>query len=166
MPESTAKETRLVVAASNLTVNLIAKLAWIEDLKSFVKAPPGVSIPHLVCDFFVHARYIQAFDSVVPSERTRIKLSLDDVSIQVIAHPQSGALVLHLKGFDFATNVIGNLPDLSFTISMPNASLLFIDDLSTLLEVPDKSIIASSTMSYWQVSVCEVTCIDAHTFAG
>ncbi|OBZ75363.1 Autophagy-related protein 2 [Grifola frondosa] len=118
VPETTAKESRVKVTLSGITCNVYPNFDWAIDLGRFVKAPPG------------------AFESVVPSERTRISVKVVDSSIRAFAPICPGVLVPYIGELDFSTVIEGNSTETSFHLSVPTLSLLLIDDISTVPENP------------------------------
>ncbi|KAJ6496744.1 hypothetical protein C8R47DRAFT_1115401 [Mycena vitilis] len=116
VPETTAKESRIRVALWGFTCNLSPDIEWAADLGSFVKPPPG------------------AFEAVVPTERTHISLKVVDGSIRIIASNHPGALIIHAGALDLSTSVIGDSPDTTIRLSVPELAILMIDDLADVID--------------------------------
>ncbi|KAJ6547632.1 hypothetical protein B0H19DRAFT_1221605 [Mycena capillaripes] len=116
VPETTAKESRIRVALWGFTCNLSPDLQWAADLGSFIKPPPG------------------AFESVIPTERTHISLKVVDGSIRILASNHPGALVVHTGALDFSTSVVGDSPDTTIQLSVPELAILMIDDLANTID--------------------------------
>ena len=101
------------------------------------------------------SRLSQAFESVVPSERTRINVKIIDTSIRLLAPSHPGALVPYIGELDFSTVIEGNSPIFSMNLSVPALALLFVDDVSSF---PEESEAASRTQSaahgvaFWKVN--------------
>ncbi|KAH9946106.1 uncharacterized protein BXZ73DRAFT_86295 [Epithele typhae] len=112
VPETTAKESRVRLTVSGITYTFYPDISWAEDLGRFFKAPPG------------------AFESVVPSERTRINLKVHDTSIRLFAPTHKGALLPYIEEAELSTVIEGNAPTVSMNLSVTSFLLLFIDDLS------------------------------------
>ncbi|KAJ3809145.1 hypothetical protein F5876DRAFT_44505 [Lentinula aff. lateritia] len=112
LPETIAKESRIRLHLWGFTYQLFTDVSWISDITLFANAPPG------------------AFETVVPSERTKITLRVVDGSMKVLAPTHSGALVLHIGDLDFSTDLIGESPELEFMLRIHTAALLAIDDLA------------------------------------
>ncbi|KAJ4487878.1 hypothetical protein J3R30DRAFT_861953 [Lentinula aciculospora] len=112
VPETMAKESRIRLHLWGFTYSLFPDISWISDLTVFASAPPG------------------AFETVVPSERTKITLKVVDGSVKVLAPTHSGALLLHIGDLDFSTDLIGEMPELEFMLRIHSAALLAIDDLA------------------------------------
>jgi autophagy-related protein 2 len=72
---------------------------------------------------------LQAFEAVVPSERTRVSLKITEGSIVAHASGHPGALVVHIGDTSFSTEIVGEAPDSTFHLSTPNLSVLLIDNL-------------------------------------
>ncbi|KAG6874206.1 hypothetical protein C0995_003752 [Termitomyces sp. Mi166 len=119
LPGTVAKESRLKLNLSGFMFTLFPDLTWIKDLESFVQSPP------------------ETFESVIPSERTRISLRILDGAIRVFAPNHPGAVVIHIDDLEFATDVIGESPDSSFCLSIPSLALLAVDDISNEVTVDD-----------------------------
>ncbi|KAL7283400.1 hypothetical protein ACG7TL_002830 [Trametes sanguinea] len=118
VPETTAKESRVRVTLSGITYHFYPNLKWATNLGRFFKAPPG------------------AFESVVPSERTKVNLKILDTSIRLLAPSHPGAVVPYIGELDFSTVLEGNSSTTTMNLSVPTLALLLIDDLSTF---PDDS---------------------------
>jgi autophagy-related protein 2 len=73
---------------------------------------------------------LKAFESVIPSERTRLSLRIIEGSIRVLAPTHPGALLLHVGDLDFSTELVGDSPEASFRIVIPALSLLFLDNIT------------------------------------
>ncbi|KAJ7430701.1 hypothetical protein B0H11DRAFT_2134571 [Mycena galericulata] len=116
VPETTAKESRLRVTLWGFTFSLSPDVRWVTDLGQFVKPPPG------------------AFEAVVPTERTHITLQVVDGSVRVLASNHPGALVIHAGALDFSTSVVGDSPDVSFRLSVPELAVLMTDDLTDTID--------------------------------
>ncbi|PIL24008.1 hypothetical protein GSI_13759 [Ganoderma sinense ZZ0214-1] len=112
VPETTAKESRIRLTVDGITYNFYPDIAWAADLGRFFKAPPG------------------AFESVVPSERTRINVKVNDTSIRLFAPTHKGALLSYIEELEFSTVIEGNSPNMSMNLGIPSVSLLLIDDLT------------------------------------
>ncbi|KAJ7285766.1 hypothetical protein C8J57DRAFT_1168465 [Mycena rebaudengoi] len=131
VPETTAKESRLRVTLWGFTCNLSPEVQWATDLGLFIKPPPG------------------AFEAVIPSERTVISLKVVDGSIRVLALHHPGALVVHVGALDFSTSIVGDSPDMSFNLSVPDLALLMIDDLGDVVDTGSHS---NSGVAFWRKS--------------
>ncbi|KAH7871768.1 uncharacterized protein C8R40DRAFT_529797 [Lentinula edodes] len=121
LPETIAKESRIRLHLWGFTYQLFTDVSWISDITLFANAPPG------------------AFETVVPSERTKITLRVVDGSMKVLAPTHSGALVLHIGDLDFSTDLIGESPELEFMLRIQTATLLAIDDLAEFHASPTSS---------------------------
>ncbi|KAI0093682.1 hypothetical protein BDY19DRAFT_1063485 [Irpex rosettiformis] len=119
--DSAAKESRIKVTICGATYTLYPNLDWITDITRFVKAPPGV------------------FESVVPSERTRLSIKVVDSSLQGLCPKYPGSLVLHLGEVEYSSVMVGALPETSFTVGLQTVSLLLLDDLSSVDESTSSS---------------------------
>ncbi|KZT26471.1 hypothetical protein NEOLEDRAFT_1177476 [Neolentinus lepideus HHB14362 ss-1] len=125
----TAKQSRIRLSLSSFTYNLLPDLAWATDLSEYVKAPPG------------------AFESVVPSERTRVSIKVLDGSVRLWAPTHPGALVMYMGETEFDTDIIGGSPHMAFRLAVPSLSLFMIDDK---VSVADISYVPGPEQSYWK----------------
>ncbi|KAF9814906.1 hypothetical protein IEO21_04850 [Rhodonia placenta] len=121
VPETTAKESRLRLTLCGITHNLYPDMEWTADLGRFVKAPPG------------------AFESVVPSERTKVAVTIIDSSLRLLQPSHPGALVAHIGEMDFSTTLVGNSAETSFHLEVPALSIFLVDDLSAVSEHLDST---------------------------
>ncbi|KAF5380922.1 hypothetical protein D9615_004012 [Tricholomella constricta] len=130
VPGITAKESRVKLTLSGFTFTIFPDFSWTTDLGVFVKSPPGT------------------FESVIPSERTRISLKVSDGAIRTFAPNHPGAIVVQIDDLDFATDVIGKSPDSSFQLSIPAVALLVVDDV--LNEVDMDTVSSRQGVALWK----------------
>lgn len=71
---------------------------------------------------------MQTFESVIPSDRTRVSVKVVDGAIRLFAPNHPGGLVTHLQEMEFSTDVVGDSRDSSFHIDGSSLSLLALDD--------------------------------------
>lgn len=57
-----------------------------------------------------------------------------DGSIRVLASNHPGALVVHTGALDFSTSVVGDSPDSTIQLSVPELAILMIDDLANTID--------------------------------
>ncbi|THU88398.1 hypothetical protein K435DRAFT_969064 [Dendrothele bispora CBS 962.96] len=120
IPQTTSKESRIRLSLWGFTYNFLPDIAWVSDFVSFVTAPPG------------------AFENVVPSEKTHLWLMVEDGSIKATALQHPGALVFHMDTLEFQINLIGDSPVLAFTLSIPAAGILAIDNVSDIVVIDSR----------------------------
>ena len=99
----------------------------------------------------------QAFEQVVPSERTRVNLKVHDTSIRLFAPAHKGALLSYIGELEFSTVIEGNLPITIMNLSLPSFSLLLLDDVSDSGEeasTPRRS--TPSGAAFWKVGRCSL----------
>ncbi|KAI0636957.1 hypothetical protein C8Q77DRAFT_1095313 [Trametes polyzona] len=135
VPETTAKESRIRLTICGVTYHFYPDLKWATNLGSFFKAPPG------------------AFESVVPSERTRINVKVVDVSLRLLAPTYAGAVVPYIGELDFSTVIEGNSPTSIMNLSIPNLALLLIDDISSFpeeAEAPTRPQALGQGVGFWK----------------
>ncbi|TFY83716.1 hypothetical protein EWM64_g299 [Hericium alpestre] len=116
VPESTSKESRINLTLFGFLYNFNPDLRWANDLAQFVKPPPGV------------------FESVIPSERTKVAVKVMESSIRLFSIKHKGALVVHLGDFQFSTDIVGNSPKMVFDLSVHSLAALLNDDHTTIEE--------------------------------
>uniref|UniRef100_A0A8H7Y1H7 Autophagy-related protein 2 n=1 Tax=Psilocybe cubensis TaxID=181762 RepID=A0A8H7Y1H7_PSICU len=120
MPNLNTKETRIKLTVCGFTYRFYPDVRWISDLAVFAKNPPGT------------------FESVIPSDRTRIFVKIVDGSVCLLAPQYPGSIVTYLHELDFSTDVVGDSRDSSFHISATSLALLAIDDTQDQ-RVPESS---------------------------
>ncbi|KAF5377015.1 hypothetical protein D9757_007710 [Collybiopsis confluens] len=111
IPETSSKESKLRLVLGNFTYNFYPDISWISDLACFASSPPG------------------AFETVVPSDRTKISLKVQNGSVKIFAPTHPGAMLFHLGNLEFSTDLIGESPESEFSLKLHSAALLAIDDL-------------------------------------
>ncbi|KIJ16946.1 hypothetical protein PAXINDRAFT_162541 [Paxillus involutus ATCC 200175] len=121
VPETTAKESRITLSLWGFTIYVPPDLRFASDLVAFAKAPPGV------------------FESVVPSECTRLAVAVVDVSVHVRAPEYSGAAVLHLGEANFSTELVGNSCESAFKLGVSSLHFLLIDSIQDAMESAETS---------------------------
>ncbi|KAH9966770.1 hypothetical protein BC827DRAFT_1374003 [Russula dissimulans] len=109
-PEINSKESRVKLSLHGFTLNLFPDVKRIDALVAFAKPPPGV------------------FESVVPSERTRITVKIADGSARLFVPHHTGALVVHFGDTDFGTEVVGDSPEIQLRIAGQALTALFTDN--------------------------------------
>ncbi|KAK7054763.1 autophagy-related protein 2 [Paramarasmius palmivorus] len=112
IPESTSKESRVRVSLWGFTFNFSPDISWITDLVAFASAPPG------------------AFETVVPSERTKINLKIGNGSIKVTAPKHPGAFILHIGEVEFSTEISGSSTTNDLNFAVTSVAFLAIDDVA------------------------------------
>ena len=110
LPSTSAKESKVRVELSCLHAHFWSELEWTSDLLVFLKAPPGV------------------FESVVPSERTKIAVKITETALQVTAPNQQSALVLSLSDASASTDLVSKSTETLADISIVAMSVLLIDN--------------------------------------
>ncbi|KAI0362114.1 hypothetical protein OH77DRAFT_20625 [Trametes cingulata] len=137
VPETTAKESRIRLAVSGITYHFYADLQWASDLGRFFKAPPG------------------AFESVVPSERTKVNVKVVDTSIRLLAPAYPGAILPYIGELDFSTVIEGSSPTTSMNLSIPALAVLLIDDASSSpedAETPSRPQGTAHGVAFWKLA--------------
>ena len=93
---------------------------------------------------------MKAFESVVPSERTKLSVKITDGSLRAFAPSHLGALVVHLADFSFSTDLVGGAEELALVVNIHALNIMFTDN-SSLSEDQVKSSTSQDTLSYWKV---------------
>jgi autophagy-related protein 2 len=97
----------------------------------------------------------QAFESVIPSECTKVTIKVTDGSVVAQVQDNPGALVVHMGETAFSTDIVGDAPESIFNISVPDLSILFIDDYQTGLQVKESDHMKPMEVqgaAHWKVS--------------
>ncbi|KAI5899365.1 uncharacterized protein SCHCODRAFT_02483354 [Schizophyllum commune H4-8] len=115
LPGTGAKESRIKLNLFGFTCNAHPEYQWALDLGRFVKAPPG------------------AFESVPPSERTRVSVQILDGSLRLLGPKHPGAAVVHLGDLEFSTEIVDS-PEFSFNLAVPALAFFLLDDLADASE--------------------------------
>ena len=92
----------------------------------------------------------QAFETVVPSERTRLNFSVSECSIQLAPTTHPGAFVISLCDVGFATDIVGDSPESIVNVFGSELSMFLVDDCGTLTIPDDNSFIVSDS-EHWMV---------------
>ena len=71
---------------------------------------------------------IQTFEAVVPTERMRLNLSLDDSCIKLVAPNHPGALVVVAYEVQFSTDIIGGATETISDASLSSVTVLLVDE--------------------------------------
>lgn len=95
---------------------------------------------------------MQTFESVIPSDRTRISIKVLDGSIRLLAPKYPGSVVFHLGELDFSTDVVDDSRGSSFNISATGLSILAIDNIHDQVNMDSRS---SPGLSIWLVSLSQ-----------
>ncbi|KAF9013883.1 hypothetical protein BDQ17DRAFT_1341670 [Cyathus striatus] len=113
-PGTTGKESHVKLTLDGFTYDAYPDIAWISEIASFVKSPPGT------------------FESVIPSERTCISLNVCDGSIRLYGQTHPGGMVIYVAGMEFSTDIVGDSSESSFKTHVQAVTVLSTDDMSTV----------------------------------
>lgn len=69
------------------------------------------------------------FESVVPSECTRLTVGVIDVSVHLRAPGYPGAAVLYLGEVEFSTELVGNSSESAFKLDVSSSHILLVDSI-------------------------------------
>lgn len=111
-PQTGFKETGIKLALASCTAFVTKDLSWARDLARFAKTPEGV------------------FEDVVPSEITRINVSLYDVAVHLNPPNSDGAVALVVGSLEGKTDLESGAESRAIELGLGNVALLAIDDLS------------------------------------
>lgn len=92
----------------------------------------------------------------MPSERTKVAVTIIDSSLRLLPPSHPGALVAHIGEMDFSTTLVGNSAETSFHLEVPALSIFLVDDLSAVSEHLDSTRKGQSHttpigIAYWKV---------------
>jgi autophagy-related protein 2 len=116
-PQSGLKETGIKVVLSSSTLFLHQNFSWAKDLALFAKTPEGV------------------FEDVVPSEVTRIGVSLVDCSLHAKSPTLGGAIVVVIGTLEGKADTESGAETRGAEVGMGNVVVLAVDDLATTTEL-------------------------------
>jgi autophagy-related protein 2 len=116
-PQSGLKETGIKVILSSSTFFLHQNFSWAKDLALFAKTPEGV------------------FEDVVPSEVTRIAVSLVDCSLHAKSPTLGGAIVLVIGTLEGKADTESGAESRGAEVGLGNVEVLAVDDLATTTEL-------------------------------
>lgn len=92
---------------------------------------------------------------MIPSERTRVNVAVIDGSIRAFAPVHPGCVVIYVGELNFATDIVGDSPEVSFHLAIPAISLLLTDDLSDSVEgaeaTPSRVSSTVKGIAHWKV---------------
>ncbi|CAK9781050.1 hypothetical protein CC85DRAFT_269388 [Cutaneotrichosporon oleaginosum] len=108
--EDRSKETGIRLSANACTIYVTKDLEWVHDLALYAKTPEGV------------------FEDVVPSEVTKVTLSVYDCSVHVAAPTMPGALLAVMTAIEVRTAMESESDDNTIDIGLSGLYLLAIDD--------------------------------------
>ena len=77
---------------------------------------------------------LQVFESVVPSECTRLTVGAVDISVYLRAMDHPGAAVLHLDEIEFSTELAGNSSESAFKLSVLSSHFFLVDSIQDAFE--------------------------------
>jgi len=153
-----AKESRVKVSLHSFAYNLFADFDFAADLGAFFKAPPGVSSRRVFTGILAHCSFVmQTFETVVPAERTKLSVHISDGSVEARAPTHPGVLVFYVGDLTLNTDIVGVATSSHFHVSVPDLSLLLLDDLESRADGPVMDRIPTSVnqgVAYWKVRPC------------
>lgn len=92
---------------------------------------------------------LQAFETVIPNELTRIRLRIVDGSVHISPPTLPSHLVLSLGDAKISTNLMPDMPRTLMTFELHRVRALAVDSAGDLVEGTPQS---SSGHEYWKVS--------------
>ncbi|KAI0273740.1 hypothetical protein BC834DRAFT_816242 [Gloeopeniophorella convolvens] len=133
LPETASKESRIKLTLCGFTFNFFPDLNWVDSLIAFARPPPGV------------------FESVVPSERTQVAVSIVDGSIRLFTPKSNGAFVLQLGDVNLSTDIVGNSSEMELRVAVHSLATLFTDQhAETSSDRSPRGQQISQGASYWK----------------
>lgn len=153
-----AKESRVKVSLHSFAYNLFTDFDFAADLGTFFKAPPGVCSRCILTGIVAHHTLIlQAFETVVPAERTKLSVHITDGSVKAHTSTHPGALVFYIGDLTLNTDIVGSAPSSLFHVLVPNLSILLLDDLESRTDGLVSVKLPTSVnqgVAYWKVCPC------------
>lgn len=116
-PQSGFKETGIKLALASCTASITKDLSWAKDLARFAKTPEGV------------------FEDVVPSEITRVAVSLYDCGVHIRSPNLDGAVVLVVSSLEGKTDIESGAESKAVELSIGNLAVLAVDDMAVVTEL-------------------------------
>jgi len=116
-PQSGLKETGIKVILSSSTFFLHKSFSWAKDLALFAKTPEGV------------------FEDVVPSEVTRVAISLVDCSLHAKSPTLGGAIVLVIGAMEGKADTESGAESRGAEVGLSSVVVLAVDDMMTTTEL-------------------------------
>lgn len=108
----------------------------------------------LFCYCCAAVNTLQAFESVIPSERTKISIKITDGSFHAMGPNDPGALVAYIGELDLSTDLVGDSQETVVIMTVSKSSAFFIDDKSTSTALTETDTIPHSSVEYWKVCHC------------
>ena len=143
------------VSLHSFAYNLFTDFDFATDLGIFFKAPPGVSSCCMLAGIVVYFTLVlQTFETVVPTERTKLSVHITDGSVKAHAPTHPGALVFYVGDLTLNTDIVGDAPSSLFHVLIPDLSILLLDDLESRKDgpTPDKLVTSvNQGIAYWKV---------------
>jgi len=102
-------------------------------------------------DYVTYLIICQAFEQVVPNERTKVSLSIIDGSILILAPNHPGGMLIGVNELNFETDIISEIKALEFHLTAPGLALLMLDDRGSPSEEPIAKR-SQGMLSHWAVS--------------
>jgi len=116
-PQSGLKETGIKVVLSSSTFYLHQNFSWAKDLALFAKTPEGV------------------FEDVVPSEITRIGVSLVDCAVHAKSPTLGGAIVVVVGCMEGKMDTESGAESKAVEVGLGSVIVLAVDDMTATTEV-------------------------------
>jgi autophagy-related protein 2 len=156
IPETSAKESLLKITLLGLLCTLNRDFSWTNDLSIFFKAPPEVtgdlSYDHNTIWLM---SILEAFDNVVPSERTRLSVKVQDSALRVVGVDRPVSLVLHVGELGLLTDLVDSSSDSSMSLDLPRLRVLLTEDHTAGQDINTRPIDSSSEtpdgLALWKV---------------
>lgn len=150
-----AKESRVKVSLHSFAYNLFTDFDFAVDLGAFFKAPPGVSARYTFTGILIYYNILQTFETVVPTERTKLSVRVTDGSVKAHASTHPGALVFYIGDLTVDTDLVGDAVSSLLHVLVPELSILLLDDLESRTDGPASNKMPASVnqgVAYWKVS--------------
>ena len=143
------------VSLHSFAYNLFTDFDFAVDLGAFFKAPPGVSARYTFTGILIYYNILQTFETVVPTERTKLSVRVTDGSVKTHASTHPGALVFYIGDLTVDTDLVGDAVSSLLHVLVPELSILLLDDLESRTDGPVSNKMPASVnqgVAYWKVS--------------
>ncbi|GAA5828512.1 hypothetical protein JCM11251_000826 [Rhodosporidiobolus azoricus] len=132
-PGTSVKESRIALELENATVFLrMEDVKLAEEVRAFAKTPEG------------------AFDNVVPTDLTAVRLSLTSISVVLSAPTLPSQIVLSLSTLFLRTDLVPDLPRTSVHVDVAGAKVWAIDSEADLKDVSEQGAAGGARDERWR----------------
>lgn len=80
-----------------------------------------------------------------------MNVTIIEGSVRALAPSYSGSAVLYIGELSFVTDIVGDSPELDFSLAIPTIALLLNDDVSTVNEESSEKASVNKGVALWKV---------------